>query len=38
MQLKSLIDAFMASYQGRDPSLLTRLAFWRERLGENRSP
>ena len=33
MDLKTLIDAFLASYQGRDPSLLTRLAFWRERLG-----
>ena len=34
MQLKALIDAYLASYQGRDPSLFTRLAFWRERLGE----
>ena len=33
MELKSLIDAFVASYQRRDPSLLTRLAFWRDRLG-----
>ena len=33
MDLKTLIDAFVASYQGRDPSLLTRLAFWRDRLG-----
>jgi integrase len=33
MELHTLIDAFLASYQGRDPSLLTRLAFWRERLG-----
>jgi integrase len=35
MDLKTLIDAFLASYQGRDPSLLTRLAFWRERLGDH---
>ena len=28
-----MIDAFVASYQGREPSLLTRLAFWRDRLG-----
>jgi integrase len=34
MDLKTLIDAFLASYQGRDPSLLTRLAFWRQRLGD----
>lgn len=34
MELKALIDAFLACYQGRDPSLLTRLAFWRERLGD----
>jgi integrase len=34
MELKTLIDAFVASYGGRDPSLLTRLAFWRERLGD----
>jgi hypothetical protein len=33
MDLKTLIDAYTASYQGRDPSLQTRLAFWRERLG-----
>jgi hypothetical protein len=34
MELKTLIDAFMASYQGRDPSLHARLAFWRLRLGD----
>ena len=34
MDLKTLIDAFLACYQGRDPSLLTRLRFWRERLGD----
>lgn len=34
MDLKTLIDAFVGSYQGRDPSLLTRLDFWRSRLGE----
>ena len=34
MQLKTLIDAYLASYQGRDPSLFTRLAYWRERLGD----
>lgn len=34
MQLRTLIDAFVASYAGRDPSLITRLAFWREQLGD----
>jgi hypothetical protein len=34
VDLRTLIDAFVASYQGRDPSLLTRLAFWRQRLGD----
>jgi len=34
MELKTLIDAYMASYQGRDPSLQARLAFWRGRLGD----
>lgn len=33
MELQVLIDAYMASYQGRDPSLLARLGFWRDRLG-----
>ena len=33
VDLASLIDAFVASYRGRDPSLLTRLAFWKRRLG-----
>ena len=33
MDLETLINAYMASYRGRDPSLSTRLAFWRERLG-----
>lgn len=31
--LASVIDAFVASYRGRDPSLISRLDFWRERLG-----
>ena len=34
MDLKTLIDAFLACYQGRDPSLLARLRFWRQRLGD----
>ena len=34
MHLAPLVDAFMACYGGRDPSLVTRLAFWRERLGD----
>lgn len=33
LNLASLIDAFVAAYRGRDPSLLTRLQFWRDRLG-----
>ena len=33
MDLKTLIDAFLVCYQGRDPSRLTRLRFWREQLG-----
>ena len=33
MELKTLIDAFVASHLGRGPSLLTRLDFWRLRLG-----
>lgn len=33
LYLASVIDAFVAAYRGRDPSLLTRLQFWRERLG-----
>jgi integrase len=31
--LEAVIDAFMASYRGRDPSLHARLAFWKERIG-----
>jgi hypothetical protein len=31
--LASLIDAFVAAYQGRDPSLLTRLDHWKQSLG-----
>ena len=34
LTLASVIDAFVAAYRGRDPSLLTRLQFWRERLGQ----
>jgi integrase len=34
MELKTLIDAYLASYRGRDPSLRARLRFWRERLGD----
>lgn len=34
MDLKTLIDAYMASYQGRDTSLETRLTYWRETLGD----
>jgi integrase len=34
LSLASVIDAFVASYRGRDPSLLPRLQFWRERLGQ----
>jgi len=33
MDLKTLIDAYRASYQGRDPSLKARLDFWREHSG-----
>lgn len=32
--LGAVVDAFMASYRGRDPSLQTRLAFWSQRLGD----
>jgi integrase len=34
MSLGAVIDAFMAQYRGRDPSLHSRLAFWKERLGQ----
>jgi integrase len=33
MDLTTLADAYMASYRGRDPSLVPRLAFWQGRLG-----
>ena len=33
MELRALIDAFLACYHGRDTALPTRLGFWRERLG-----
>jgi integrase len=33
MNLQTLIDAYRASYQGRDPSLRARLDFWRNHLG-----
>lgn len=33
LNLASLVDAFFAAYKGRDPSLLTRLEYWKERLG-----
>ena len=31
--VSSVIDAFMATYRGRDTALFARLSFWRERLG-----
>jgi integrase len=34
MNLNALIDAYTASYRGRDPSLAARLRFWRSRLGD----
>jgi integrase len=33
LNLASLIDAYVAVYRGRDTALLTRLDFWRGRLG-----
>ncbi len=33
MELATLIDAFCASYEGRDTALFLRLVFWRHRLG-----
>jgi integrase len=33
MNLQTLIDAYRAAYQGRDPSLRARLDFWRKHLG-----
>ena len=32
--MQEVIDAYMARYRGRDPSLQARLAFWRSRIGD----
>jgi hypothetical protein len=34
LTLAELVDAFMASYVGRDTALCTRLAWWVEHLGD----
>ena len=33
MDLRTLVNAFMASYQGRDHTLVSRLDFWCQRIG-----